>query len=525
MPTLKLDADARKGVKAFEDLDRAVKNTEKNLELTTREAKKLETQAGRIARQNEGPQERYNRKIQELATLVANGKIELDQAHIAAKRYGDRLDHLGQSGKEAFGPSMLSRVGGMATGILGAVSAASALSAAFQQVSADAQAAADRVVSSLGAIGELQQVSPDEQTFQKNLGYANSLVSKGVFSDTTQAVNFAIASQNAGHSDLDRAFLARVAGNRQVSADNLEGFASKLAASRALYEGKSLEFVGDRLLAASGFTQSPVSKLAEATSRIIAPGRDLNWNSDALLAGLAMSENAAGANIDVGSTQLSAFLRKVGKGGLNQGSLIGTLDAIQARVAAGESKYGVFGGDQTAVAGYDGLIANRQQLINAIGTIGGSSGAFDSREYISGDPNLRAAKTAAQSAGNLQVVQDQLTSRAKNLAQSAIDEMYAYQINSGHPYLGAGMNTITDKMADWGAGDFVISMAAQSTKLPLDRRLDYAQYLQDQQSPGSGDKWDRLVATLEAQLAVQQRMLGEQERESRRKQPPTHQQE
>ncbi len=92
MPTLRLDADARAGVKALADLDAAAAKVDKTLEKSSMSARQLEAAALRIVKSNEGPLEKYNRQVAFTATLLEKEKLTREQAERAVAGYRRELD-------------------------------------------------------------------------------------------------------------------------------------------------------------------------------------------------------------------------------------------------------------------------------------------------------------------------------------------------------------------------------------------------------------------------------------------------
>lgn len=92
MPTLRLDADARAGVKALADLDAAAAKIDKTLEKTGMSARQLEAAALRIVKSNEGPLEKYNRQVAFTATLLEKEKLTREQAERAVAGYRRELE-------------------------------------------------------------------------------------------------------------------------------------------------------------------------------------------------------------------------------------------------------------------------------------------------------------------------------------------------------------------------------------------------------------------------------------------------
>ena len=196
MPLLRLDADAKKGVKAFDDLEKSIDKVGDKLELTAREAKKLETAAGRIAKQNEAPQERYNRKVGELATLVNSGKLSMDEAQKAAARYGATLDRATQKGREAFAPSLLANY---ATGFAAPMGAANIFLGMLRDIRNEQKEIADKQISILPGRAKLAQLSGGDPKKLQNLkNAADQAYASGFVQSREQSYGLAYELGSAG---------------------------------------------------------------------------------------------------------------------------------------------------------------------------------------------------------------------------------------------------------------------------------------------------------------------------------------
>lgn len=390
MPTLRLDADAKKGVKAFQDLEKAIDKTEKQLELTTREAKKLETAAGRIAKQNEGPQERYNRKMQELANLVKQGKLSMDQAHMAATRYGASLERAGQKGQSVWGQQALAGIGGLVSGYLSVAGAVGVVAQGLRVVDQETRKVADSFYQGFGSIGELQQVSKTPADFAKNLGYAKSLVSRGIVSNLGEASQIAFTTAASGFTDAEREFLAKVGEKKQVAPEKLLGFAENIGTVQSLYPGTSLGFAADKLTAgAESIKKGGFAETATQIAKFASKTNTLGFSGDEAIAALVMAENQ-GVPLDTAGTQVAALFTAIDSLGLNKGTLRSSLAGIESRISGGETAKAVLG-NVRAVDAYRAVQGNLGKFDSIVGGLANAQGALATRDFIGSDPLTLAA--------------------------------------------------------------------------------------------------------------------------------------
>jgi hypothetical protein len=183
---LRFETDLSTSIKAQADLAAAVEKVGDSLGKTAGEARKLELAAKRIVDANLSPQERYNKKVEELAKAVKAGTISMEQAERTTARLRQRLDETAQSKNKAFGPSAVQELASYAAGMFGIGTAVGVVSQAMRQVEADAQRAADRVSQSFGSFAALQQVSGTPEEFGANVAEARGLVSRGIVSPDQQ---------------------------------------------------------------------------------------------------------------------------------------------------------------------------------------------------------------------------------------------------------------------------------------------------------------------------------------------------
>lgn len=207
MPTLRLDADAKKGVKAFQDLEKAIDQAEKSLDETTRSAKQLDAAARRIS-ENANPQERYNRKMKELADLVARGKVSIEDARVQAAKYGSQLDKVSDSGRAAFNPAMLFE---FAKGFAAPTAAATAMLQILKDARAEQQAIAQAQLTESQTRGALVQLAGgDAAKRQRLFAAADKTFGEGFVQDRNAANQLTFELDSAGRLG-DRAFFSRLA--------------------------------------------------------------------------------------------------------------------------------------------------------------------------------------------------------------------------------------------------------------------------------------------------------------------------
>jgi hypothetical protein len=96
----RIDGNSAGGVDAVGDLTKALSKTDDAAEKAAKASKRLEEQAKRI-KEAVDPQEKYNRKIQELAAHVDNNRLSLEHAQAAALQYGNELNRTGEKATRA----------------------------------------------------------------------------------------------------------------------------------------------------------------------------------------------------------------------------------------------------------------------------------------------------------------------------------------------------------------------------------------------------------------------------------------
>ena len=420
MTTLRLEGDGSGAVKALTDLNRAIETTDKNLDGAVLSAKKLEDAAGRIVKANEGPLEKYNRRVAELAQLVSRGKLSHDEAAKAVERYYHQLERAERTQRTGFGPDAVNRLSQMAAGWASVGSAVGLVKGVLDEVERSSQAAADSVINALGSAGELQQLGPD--SFKRGAATARKLRRAGLITDLSQGFDIATNLENAGFSDEELAFIVNdLAKTRVVKAENLESVGGALTKFRTAFGAKeagSLKEVLDKTLRVSALpgVQANLTQTVTESLKFADLFQSIGIGDEQTLAAFAGVE-AVSPSRESASEALKSFAAQVDKRGLSKGDLFATLDSISAQVDKGGNAFDILG-EQNAVIGFKRLRKQRETIKQNEALIRGAGGTLDSTAgLLQGDPSLRAADFSTRAQGELVSSQEEQFSEGESLFQ------------------------------------------------------------------------------------------------------------
>ena len=126
----KLVAELLKVTNKFKDMEKGVTDVQRAQKKAAEEARQLERAAKRVVEQNMTPLERFNRKNEELGTLLKKNKISQETYNRAVGRARREYRDAENAGKDAFGPKAL----GMVKNLAGALGLAGGLAGAVQLV-------------------------------------------------------------------------------------------------------------------------------------------------------------------------------------------------------------------------------------------------------------------------------------------------------------------------------------------------------------------------------------------------------
>lgn len=470
MPTLKIEGDGAGAVRAFNDLKRAIDGFTDGLQLSAGEAKKLEIAAGRIVKANEGPQEKYNRRMEELAKLVAAGKLSIEQASEAASRYQQQLERAGQSGLAAFGSKLTSQIMGIVGGMTSLNKLTQTVAEGFRQVDAAAKLSVSQSFAALNSAGELQQLADAPEQFQALVAEARSLVERGVVrpGEQSKAFETVFNLQSAGFNRQERESLIIAAQRKQIA--DVTGVGGKIRGVQDIFGVEDTGDVGetlDKMLAVSKRTLENLTRTAETfpdfASEAVALGIDFETAGAAYVAARKQSSSSS-----ITASRMRALFSSIDKNDLNQGDLPSTLAAIEARVAGGENISDILG-NVRAVAGFRALTSatGRQEFATAYADISGAAGTLERSQYLAADPRLRALSARETEEGRYAATTSELyeerqalfdavlLSRRRAFAEKNAGwlERTAYNINSDWTQVGRdflGLEDITLREAAAG---------------------------------------------------------------------------
>lgn len=414
-----LKGDSTGAVKAVQDFNKALDQTEEQAKLSVKEMKNLDQQAKRIV-ENVNPQEKYNRKMAELAQHVKSGRIAMSDAQLAAAKYERELRGVGNSGDKAFGPKMLGQIASLGGGILSVTALVGGLKAAFQEAERAAQASADSAFASLGAQGELQQLTDDPKKLAEVNNFAKELIRRGIFSpsERAQAFETSFELESAGYSAADKEKFAQVGEGGLVKPSgivNLGGFVRKAQRTFGLGEDTTAEVL-DKLIQTSASAQAGLVDTAKAVPEFGSNAKALGLTLDESLAGfLAVEKRSPGP--DEAATRFKNALAKMEEMQLPvQGDLTEMLDLLSKRVGQGEKDFEMFT-ESRALKGFRNLILGQGEIAVSESQLRDSAGLAERRsgQLEDLDPLFGAGKLRQRAEGRLADTQEKLTAEKELL--------------------------------------------------------------------------------------------------------------
>jgi hypothetical protein len=381
-------------------------------------------------RESISPQEKLNRLTLELATHVKAGRLSIDEATTAHRKYRQELglavaagNEAAEATEDAFGSAATSQLLAYAAGI-GSISAiVAAITGAFRDAETASQAAADSIFDALGAFVELQQLGRED--FAKGAAISQRLVESGVVKpgNRTQATEIASNLINAEFTDKEIDFITNDLA-KIVNAENLTGVGGDLKKlSRSFGEG-DIENLSDRVLAAANITQADLAQTSREVLKFSQLAASSGINTDQALAAFVVSEGLSASPEAAAEAQKSLF-SQIKRRGLAGDDLFSTLDNIQKAIPKGGTAFDVLH-DANAVIGFENLQGNRQRLREVEATIQAAGGSVTAGgDLINQDPSLRAARLRARAEGKSSVATENASSEAENLFNAMRSELNA----------------------------------------------------------------------------------------------------
>lgn len=434
MPKLRLDGDGKGAVKAFNDLTNAINKADEALDGATLSAKTLEKAAGRIAKANESPQDKYNRKIAELALLVKQGKLSMDDAQRAAMRYQKSLERAGQSGKQAFGASAIGDLRSFALQFASVSFAIGQATQAFQFFAAERERARQASLQARAGYGELGQLAATADdpaaAYAAMLAEARNIRAVGAADNQQEAAGILFSMISAGLDERDRQFAVSLRSTGVLN--DIGGTATAYAALvKALgrEEVGSFEEVISKALAASSAAPALASEIPQAATRAGGSARALGINDEFLLAATAILASKTGTAAE-GGTQLAAFLKGIEKKAIGVDPTLEGLSGLEIvqRLASGDQSRAtlanLLGDRQEGIEGFRTLRDNLPELVALIQKIEKAQQeqlARTAQGLPLTDTQTATALALAETTGGLEIAQGEYAS-LKDLVQAAFNE-------------------------------------------------------------------------------------------------------
>lgn len=412
--TQTLKGDSSGAVRAIQDLNKAVAQTEEGYKESSREAKKLEQAAKRVAEQVD-PQKKYNRQVEELAKLVRTGRLEMGEAEKQAAKYGQRLDQAGRAGQKAFGSEALAGVRSIALQYFGISQALNAVVEGFRQANAEREKAQQAALDARGGVGELAQLAATAadpaKEYASLVAEARRARASGAADTQDDAARqlFSLVSAGLGREDRNFAFDLR----RSGVLNDVGGAATAYAASVTAFgeqEVGSFEDFISKALRASSVAPALANEIPQAAVRAAGSASALGLNDEFTNAATAILAKKTGSAAE-GGTQLAAFLKQVekalpetpdlgGKNGIQLVEFIASLSAEQQGIG------GLLGDRAEAIEGFRTLRDNIQllrDLAQQVDTADDQRLASQAIGLPGLDPQQAAALAKARATGSLEV--------------------------------------------------------------------------------------------------------------------------
>lgn len=425
-----IGGDASGAVRAVEALNKAIAATAKGAEGAITPTKKLQESVKRLS-ESADPQEKFNRKMRELAEAVNHGGLEIGKAQTIAQRYQQQLDGVSKAGDKAFGMDSIASVGKMGAEILGISSALNLAIQGMKEFDAERKKAADDALRARQGVGQLAQLAASDkdpaQAYKDLVAEADIALQRGAAADRNEAATliFDLAAAGIDRKDRDFAVGMRASGTL-TNVGGLAGAYDAARTSMGAAEVGSFEEFASKALAAGAAAPGTVEQLPVALSKAMGTAKALGLSDESVLAGGAILAKQAGSSSE-GGTKMAALLSGIEKSGVNVKGMTFT-EMIEALQKENTNSGGIFKDNQEAISAFRTISANitpvkeLQQDIYAAQSEGLAGKAMQLPNL---DDSQRAANMRAQSEGQLAETNEKTLSRAENLRQAALADWSA----------------------------------------------------------------------------------------------------
>ena len=457
--------NASGAVKAIEDLNRAIEKGEKSLQKTAETSTKVDKALDRLARKHEGPQERYNRKIEELARLFQGEKISIEQATAAAERYGRQLDKAGDAGKAVHGPSALAGLKNVALQYIGIGVAVNGALSALRKLGDEKQRQAQAALQSRAGLGQLAQLAATaadpEAENARLIAEARALQMTGAAIDENEAGNITFGLNSAGLSRADRDFAVEL--KRSGVLSDVGGIATAFAAITTAMGQKEVgtfEDLVSKALQASSAAPALANEIPQAATRAAGSAAALGLSDEFLYAATAILAKKTGSAPE-GGTQLASFLKQVEKAQIGD---------LQGKSGSGIVEY--LAGLSEADQGFGGVLGDRAEAIAGFRTLRDNIGLLKelTSQIDQAQTQGLARKATALPAGDVGI----LGAQAKARAQATYDQSFTEDSALFNLVDAAFLERKRTVRANGGGIGAEIEMGVESSQLWWNKYLEFS---------------------------------------------------
>lgn len=356
----RLSKEMGKLQKSFDKLAKAgKKGTTEKLALDKKQIE-LDKQRKRVLEQIMTPQEKYNRKMKELSTLLGRNKLSQDQYWRAVRKTQVELKRAEVTGTKAFGASSLRNLAAMAAGVASVTTAVSLLRRTWDDVATARKGAAGKQEAALSGLASLLQLAGgDPDKMEKLVAAGKGFYREGGAASLDEAYRTTFQMESAGVLD-QRTFFANLFGI--TDAGEVAGSVGKLTAAMGRKEvGSAAQIVSKGLAAAGPIPGASVSDILTAATASGKAARQLGLSDEELIAAVSTTAQEA-KSADVGGTQVYALLRALGRKGFVEKFKGKPLEEmLQSITEKGMTKPQLikFFGRQEAEAGFSALVGGR----------------------------------------------------------------------------------------------------------------------------------------------------------------------
>lgn len=398
---VRFTSDTKDWVAGQEEMTAAAEEGREALRQQAREARELERIAKKVFRDTASEADKYNQELDQLNRALRAGKINQDQYNEALYQAEVRMRKAGGEFDDAFGVNALASVSAMTGGLLTMGSAVAAIREGYQAAKEQAEALAGVINESANDLGALGQVGTSAADTASLRNQARQLRATGAVPTLGAGAQAVFTARSTG-LEQDLPTFAELGRSRLISdMPQLIRSVDSLVDAFGRQDIQSSQEVISQLIAASAETQVGFEDIATVTAQIGGVVRAAGFTFEEGAAAIAQITDAEGGT-ERARTRIQAFLRKAEKDGFSQGrDLLGTIDFLQSRVQGGANVNEIFGGDGEAIAGFRGLVNQRQALEATLGSIRQASSGERLNQALANniaDPSLQSqiARTTAE---------------------------------------------------------------------------------------------------------------------------------